>query len=183
MASRRTISTSANINYRTLLLRTAQRDGRSSMFHQFAVGLERQVSTSFVASADVVGSLGRNITLLRNLNQPANGNGARPYPNFGAIQYRDHAGESRYRGLDLSLEKRFSQGPQLSRVVHDRRPARQHAGASVRCLAPAAEHQRSRRVGSAGRQRHPASLRRQLHRRPAARPAIRSCATGSSPAS
>ena len=32
-----------NINYRTLLLRTAQHDGRSSMFHQFAVGLERQV--------------------------------------------------------------------------------------------------------------------------------------------
>ena len=54
--------------------------------------------------------VGRNITLLRNLNQPANGNGARPYPNFGAIQYRDHAGESRYRGLDLSLEKRFSEG-------------------------------------------------------------------------
>ena len=100
----------SNINYRTLLLRTAQHDGKSSLFHQVAIGLERQLSTSFVASADVVGSLGRNITLLRNLNQPANGNGARPYPNFGAIQYRDHAGQSRYRGLDLSLEKRYSHG-------------------------------------------------------------------------
>jgi hypothetical protein len=113
----------SNINYRTLLLRTAQRDGESSLFHQFAIGLERQLSTNFVASADVVGSLGRNITLLRNLNQPANGNGARPYPNFGAIQYRDHAGKSRYRGLDLSLEKRFSQGHsyRVSYTIGDQR--------------------------------------------------------------
>lgn len=113
----------SNINYRTLLLRTAQRDGKSSMFHQVAIGLERQLSASFVASADVVGSVGRNITLLRNLNQPANGNGARPYPNFGAIQYRDHAGKSRYRGLDLSLEKRFSRGYsyRLSYTVGDQR--------------------------------------------------------------
>ncbi len=99
-----------NINYRSLLLRTAQHDGESSQFHQFAGGMERQLSATLVASADVIGSVGRNITLLRNLNQPANGNGARPYPNFGAIQYRDHAGTSRYRGMDLSLEKRFSEG-------------------------------------------------------------------------
>lgn len=113
----------ANINYRTLLLRTAQRDGRSSQFHQFAVGGERQLSTSLVASADLIGSLGRNITLLRNLNQPANGNGARPYPNFGAIQYRDHAGQSRYRGLDLALEKRFSRGHsyRVSYTIGDQR--------------------------------------------------------------
>ena len=113
----------SNINYRTLLLRTAQRDGESSLFHQFAAGVERQVSTNFVASADLVASVGRNITLLRNLNQPANGNGARPYPNFGAIQYRDHAGESRYRGLDLSLEKRFSQGHsyRISYTIGDQR--------------------------------------------------------------
>ncbi len=112
-----------NINYRTLLLRTAQRDGESSMFHQFAAGVERQMSANFVASADLIGSVGRNITLLRNLNQPANGNGARPYPNFGAIQYRDHAGESRYRGLDVSLEKRFSRGHsyRVSYTIGDQR--------------------------------------------------------------
>ena len=113
----------ANINYRSLLLRTAQRDGKSSQFHQVAIGLERQLSTTLVASADVIGSLGRNITLLRNLNQPANGNGARPYPNFGAIQYRDHAGQSRYRGVDLAVEKRFSLGHsyRMSYTIGDQR--------------------------------------------------------------
>ena len=113
----------SNINYRSLLLRTAQSDGENSMFHQFAVGLERQMSGSFVASADVIASVGRNITLLRNLNQQANGNGVRPYPDFGHIQYRDHVGESRYRGLDLSLEKRFSRGHsyRVSYTVGDQR--------------------------------------------------------------
>jgi outer membrane receptor protein involved in Fe transport len=113
----------AHINYRSLLLRTAQRDGENSMFHQVAIGVERQMSANFVAAADVIGSVGRNITLLRNLNQPLNGNGARPYPNFGHIQYRDHAGKSRYRGLDLSLEKRFSMGHsyRVSYTIGDQR--------------------------------------------------------------
>jgi hypothetical protein len=113
----------ANINYRTLLLRTAQIDGESSQFHEFAAGIERQLSPTLVASADVIGSIGRNITLLRNLNQPANGNGVRPYPDFGAIQYRDHAGTSRYRGVDLSLEKRFSRGHsyRVSYTIGDQR--------------------------------------------------------------
>ena len=141
------------------------------MFHQFAIGMERQLSTSFVASADVIGSVGRNITLLRNLNQPANGNGARPYPNFGAIQYRDHAGESRYRGAGSLARKAIQQGPQLSRVLHDWRSARQHAGAPVGSLTPSAEHERSRRLGRARRQRHPPSIRRQLHRESSARAA------------
>ena len=113
----------SNINYRSLLLRTAQLDGENSMFHQFAMGMERQLSASFVASADAIASVGRNITLLRNLNQPANGNGARPYPNFGHIQYRDHDGKSRYRGVDLSLEKRFSRGHsyRVSYTIGDQR--------------------------------------------------------------
>ena len=113
----------SNINYRSLLLRTAQRDGEHSMFHQFAIGMERQLSASFVASADAIASVGRNITLLRNLNQQANGNGVRPYPNFGHIQYRDHAGKSRYRGVDLSLEKRFSMGHsyRVSYTIGDQR--------------------------------------------------------------
>jgi hypothetical protein len=113
----------SNINYRSLLLRTAQEDGENSMFHQFAIGVERQMSTSFVASADLIASIGRNITVLRNLNQQANGNGARPYPDFGHIQYRDHSGTSRYRGLDLSLEKRFSRGHsyRISYTVGDQR--------------------------------------------------------------
>jgi hypothetical protein len=63
-----------------------------------------------VVSADLIGNFGRNIAVLRNFNQPANGNGPRPYPGLSHIQWRDPAGESNYVGLDLSAEKRWSKG-------------------------------------------------------------------------
>ena len=172
-----------NINYRTLLLRTAQQDGRSSMFHQFAIGARapgldelRRIGGRgrlarpqhhAAAKSESAGQRERRAAISKLRRDPV------PGP-------RGREPVSRARSLP---RKAIQQGPQLSRVVHDRRPARQHAGASVGCFATAAEHQRSRSMGSAGRQRHPASLCGQLHCGPAARPATRFCATGSSPAS
>ena len=100
----------SNIVLSRLLIRAANPVGTNAMFQQFAVGAERQVGRDFVVSADFVGNVGRHIAVLRNLNQPANGNGARPYPSFAAIQWRDPIGESNYKGVDLSLEKRLSKG-------------------------------------------------------------------------
>ena len=100
----------ANIVLSRLLIRAANSSGESAMYQQMAAGIERQIGNDVVVSADLVGNFGRNIAVLRNLNQPANGNGARPYPNFSHIQWRDPIGESNYVGLDLSAEKRFSTG-------------------------------------------------------------------------
>ena len=100
----------SNIVFSRLLIRAASADGTSATSQQFAAGIERQVGRSFVVSADVIGNIGRNIAVLRNLNQPANGNGARPYPNFGHIQWRDPIGESNYKGVDVAAEKRMAQG-------------------------------------------------------------------------
>jgi outer membrane receptor protein involved in Fe transport len=122
-----------NINYSRLLLRAVQQDGKNALFHQFAAGVEQQLGASYVVSADFIGSLGRNIALLRNLNQPLNGNGARPYPSFGHIQYRDQVAESRYRGLDLSFEKRYAgfYGYRASYTLGDSRDnAPEHLAAS-----------------------------------------------------
>jgi hypothetical protein len=44
------------------------------------------------------------------LNQPLNGNGARPYPDFAHIQWRDPVGRSKYYGVDVAAEKRIGQG-------------------------------------------------------------------------
>lgn len=93
-----------------LLIRAANPVGTSAMTQQFAVGAERQIGREFAVSADFVGNLGRNLAVLRNLNQPANGNGARPYPNFAHIQWRDPVGESEYYGVDFAAEKRFGRG-------------------------------------------------------------------------
>ncbi len=99
-----------NIVLSRLLIRAANPSGENATVQQVAAGLERQFGRNFVASADVIGNFGRNIAVLRNLNQPANGNGVRPYPNFAHIQWRDPIGTSDYKGLDLAAEKRFSQG-------------------------------------------------------------------------
>jgi hypothetical protein len=107
----------SNVDLERLLLRTADPEGRRAMVHQFGGGLERQLGDAFVLSVDVTGAVGRNLAVLRNLNQPfpsspgaADALGVLPYPGFGHIQWRDPSGTSSYRGMDLTLEKRFGNG-------------------------------------------------------------------------
>jgi outer membrane receptor protein involved in Fe transport len=100
----------SNIVLSRLLIRAANPSGESASFDQFSLGGERQVGENFVVSADFIGNFGRNIAVLRNLNQPLNGNGPRPYPDFSHIQWRDPVGTSKYYGVDFSAEKRFRQG-------------------------------------------------------------------------
>jgi hypothetical protein len=84
------------------------------MVQQFGGGIERQIGTNFVVSADAVGSFTKHLAVLRNLNQPLRGtldaNGPVPFPNFGNIQAREMNGEANYKGVDLSFEKRMSSG-------------------------------------------------------------------------
>ena len=100
----------SNIVLSRLLIRAANPSGENASFDQFSIGGERQMGADFVVSADFVGNFGRNIAVLRNLNQPLNGNGPRPYPDFSHIQWRDPAGTSKYVGVDFAAEKRFRQG-------------------------------------------------------------------------
>lgn len=98
-----------------LMLRAADPNSPRTMVQQFGAGVERQFGEAFVVSADAVGSFTSNLAVLRNINQPLAGtrdaNGPRPYPAFGSnVQWREMSGEGRYRGLDLSLEKRFRDG-------------------------------------------------------------------------
>jgi outer membrane receptor protein involved in Fe transport len=104
----------SNLVIRNLKLRAASQDSPRTMVQQFGGGIERQLGRDFVVSADVIGSFTRDLAVLRNLNQPLPGtrdaNGPVPYPDFGNIQQRDMSGEANYKGVDLSFEKRLSQG-------------------------------------------------------------------------
>jgi hypothetical protein len=104
----------ARINLARIMTRAADRNSPRTMVQQFGGGIERQVWRDFVVSADLIGSVTRNLAVLRNLNQPLPGtrdaNGPVPYPGFGHIQWREMTGEANYKGLDLSFEKRFSRG-------------------------------------------------------------------------
>lgn len=65
---------------------------------------------NLVLTVDGIWTKGTNLAHLTNLNQPRNGNGPLPYPNFGFIEWRTQRGRSNYKGVDLGLEKRFSRG-------------------------------------------------------------------------
>jgi hypothetical protein len=123
----------SNIVLSRLLIRAANPAGENAMFQQLAGGIEHQLGRRLFISADLVANLGDHIAVLRNLNQPANGNGARPFPNFSHIQWRDPVGTSRYVGLDLSAERRFADGfsSRVSYTVSDARDqAPEHLAAS-----------------------------------------------------
>ncbi len=75
------------------------------------MGAQRTFANVWVVSLDLVGTEGRNLANLINLNQPIGGSGPRPFPLIGPqIQWREAKGESSYKGMDLQLEKRFSRG-------------------------------------------------------------------------
>jgi carboxypeptidase family protein/TonB-dependent receptor-like protein len=102
-----------------LVLRGADRNSPKAAVHQFSVGAQRVFAGVWVLSLDLVGTEGRNLANLINLNQPLGGTpdrpinagaGPFPYPGFGLIQWREAKGSSHYKGMDLQLEKRFAKG-------------------------------------------------------------------------
>lgn len=127
----------SNVVLGRLLIRAADADAPRAMVQQFGGGIERQVGRHLVASLDVIGSVSRNLAVLRNLNQPLPGtrdaNGPLPYPTLGHVQWREQTGRARYRGMDVSVEKRFAQGHsyRLSYTLGDSRDqAPEHLAAS-----------------------------------------------------
>jgi hypothetical protein len=107
----------ARIDLSRAVLRGADRNSPKTAMHQFSVGAQKTFARVWVATIDLVGTEGRNLANLINLNQPlptAAGNnalGPRPFPAFGPqIQWREAKGESSYKGMDLQFEKRFSKG-------------------------------------------------------------------------
>jgi hypothetical protein len=107
----------SRIDLSRAVLRGADRDSPKTTIHQFSVGVQKMFGKVWVASLDLVGTEGRNLANLINLNQPlpnAAGNntlGPRPFPTVGPqIQWREHKGSSHYKGMDLAFEKRFSNG-------------------------------------------------------------------------
>jgi Carboxypeptidase regulatory-like domain/TonB-dependent Receptor Plug Domain len=98
-------------------LRAVAEDAPKTTIHQASVGVQREFFNSFVLTVDGIMTWGRNLATLINLNQPvptAAGNnalGPRPYPAFGSfIEWRQQNGESSYKGIDVTIERRFSRG-------------------------------------------------------------------------
>ncbi len=99
----------AQLDLRRVRIRAVNPKGTKTYFHQWSAGLQRQLSSTMVVSADYVGTKGSNIWTLRNLNQPNPVTKLLPVPTLGPIEYADEDGSSRYDGLELTLERRFAQ--------------------------------------------------------------------------
>jgi hypothetical protein len=101
---------------RTKRIRAVNEDAPKTTITQATFGFQRELLKGIVLNADFVYTKGTNLASLINLNQPlpnALGNnalGALPYPNFGFIEWRAQDAESEYKGVDVGLERRFSDG-------------------------------------------------------------------------
>jgi hypothetical protein len=96
-------------------------DRRQPYAHQFTAGFSRQMGTSLAVGVDYVGMRNKDMFLSRNLNPMVRANTSRTGPitrvdAFGVlgepylqqVWVMENTGHSNYDGLNLSLEKRYS---------------------------------------------------------------------------
>jgi Carboxypeptidase regulatory-like domain/TonB dependent receptor/TonB-dependent Receptor Plug Domain len=102
---------------KSVRLRSVDQHDPATTIAQASAGVQREIAGDMVLSADFVYSRGSNLATLVNLNQPLPNAAGRiasdsplPYPNFGFIEWRADNGISRYKGIDLGLEKRLVRG-------------------------------------------------------------------------
>ena len=100
----------SQVDYRRIRLRAADQDASKTTIHQYSVGAQKVLAGAYVVSLDLVGTQGRNLANLVNLNQPIGGNGPLPYPDFGFIEWREQNATSSYKGMDLAFQRRFTKG-------------------------------------------------------------------------
>jgi hypothetical protein len=101
---------------RTKRVRAVSKDAPKTTVTQASFGFQRELLKGVVLTADFIYTKGTDLATLVNLNQPlpnAAGTGVGstlPYPNFGFIEWRAQTGESKYKGMDVGIERRFSKG-------------------------------------------------------------------------
>jgi hypothetical protein len=101
---------------RTKRVRAVSADAPKTTVTQASFGFQRELLKGVVLTADFIYTKGTDLATLVNLNQPlpnAAGTGVSstlPYPNFGFIEWRAQTGESKYKGMDVGIERRFSKG-------------------------------------------------------------------------
>ena len=87
------------------------------MVQQWSVGVQRQLSSKWLAEIDYVGTRSTHLDLTYNYNQPLiSGNVStqvQPYANFGQVEYTAPIGFGNYNGLQASLSRSLSNGLSL----------------------------------------------------------------------
>jgi outer membrane receptor protein involved in Fe transport len=102
----------ANINYQLSHIRASDPKAKTPYVQQWSIGVQQMLPARMVFTLDYVGSKSTYLDVLSDLNQPING--AKPFPNFGYIEYQRGLGNASYNGLETSVKRRFANGLSLS---------------------------------------------------------------------
>jgi Carboxypeptidase regulatory-like domain len=87
--------------------------------YQWAAGIQREIPFGFIVDATYVGRRGLYLQRERNINQLQPGQAAtpgvniaalRPYKGYGVIRISENAAKSMYNSLQLSVDRRYSNG-------------------------------------------------------------------------
>jgi hypothetical protein len=86
---------------------------------QYSLSVERQFRGDIAVRVSYIGSQGRQLPYIRDINQPFPSTerysaARRPYPTFNQIGYVDNGANSTYNGLQVHAQKRFSRGLMFS---------------------------------------------------------------------
>ncbi len=92
---------------------------------QWSIGVQRQLTSAWLAELDYVRTHSTNLDVLRDYNQvliagnqvvtsASAPSGTKPYANFGQIEYLDAVGLSNYHGLQASLTRALHNGLSVS---------------------------------------------------------------------
>jgi hypothetical protein len=91
--------------------------------YNWSLGVQRELPWQTIVTVDYVGRRGLYLQRERNINQlplgtrfanpGVNVDALRPYPGFSTIRLSENAGKSRYNGLQLSVDRRYSGGFRL----------------------------------------------------------------------
>jgi hypothetical protein len=90
------------------------RNNRISYTQQWNLHVQQQLTDSLMVEVGYVGTKGTKLSSFVNVNTALPGPGAvdprRPFPHFGAMSQMTNAADLIYHGLQLKVEKRFSDG-------------------------------------------------------------------------
>jgi hypothetical protein len=87
---------------------SVNQDFRTPYFFNYSLNVEKSIGSAMVWQVGYVGSLGRKLSVMLNLNQ--NGNYNAEYPNIGSVLQLNSIGNSNYNALQSTLKIRYWHG-------------------------------------------------------------------------
>jgi Carboxypeptidase regulatory-like domain/TonB dependent receptor len=94
--------------------RADDRRRKDTYVTQWGLSVQQTLPADFVGTISYVGSQGKHLLTLSEVNVVDPLTGLRPYPEFGQVDWRGNKNNSNYNGLSVAVKRSFSRGLLLS---------------------------------------------------------------------